>query len=643
MTGIKLDLSEDNQLIASWDRKSPDNERAFQAMGGVWHDFNAVALPLNIDKIKAVHASFQGVKATKALSAWIKQAQATAKAVASVNNAAADAELPPLLMEEVPETAQALRPYQRAGVKFISEREGALIADQPGLGKSLQTISALIAAGVEGDILLLAPSSATQITWPAEVERWAPNDEVIPVIGSRKKREAALKCLKKKSKHKRRWILCNIEMAKVKYHKPRVVEGKSYKSWYEYVYPELFFVDYETKRTHPRLWSAIVIDESHRALITDKSQAWKQTQTRLGLGKLSTMDDGKRYALSGTPFRGKLQNLWGTLNWLFPYDYKSYWNWAEQWFDKETNFHTGYDQVGSIKKGMERDFHLAMAPFTLRRTKAEVAVDLPPKTYAGTYPPGTAEEDRHEGMIAHWVTMSPKQQKAYDQMKEEAMATLSNGTIIANGVLAELTRLKQFATAYGRIEYTYDADGYKLPVFRPDLPSAKFDWLVDFLDELGINGEPYEVSDDVRKVVIASQFTSVIDIFDEALNKLGIETCKVTGKVKAADRQAAAKAFQTNGGPRVMLLNTMAGGVSLTLDRADDIVILDETFIPDDQEQVEDRIHRVSRVHNVTVHYVRALGTVEERIANITFGRDSLQKQLLDGQRGVDVARKLIG
>ena len=83
--------------------------------------------------------------------------------------------------------------------------------------------------------------------------------------------------------------------------------------------------------------------------------------------------------------------------------------------------------------------------------------------------------------------------------------------------------------------------------------------------------------------------------------------------------------------------------MSLTLDRADDIVILDETFIPDDQEQVEDRVHRVSRDHNVTVHYVRSLGTIEERIAKLTFSRDSLQKQLLDGERGIEFARKIIG
>ena len=110
-----------------------------------------------------------------------------------------------------------------------------------------------------------------------------------------------------------------------------------------------------------------------------------------------------------------------------------------------------------------------------------------------------------------------------------------------------------------------------------------------------------------------------------------------------SERQDAVDKFQHDDAYPILMLNTKAGGVALTLDRADDIVILDETFIPDDQTQVEDRIHRVSRMHNVTVHYVRSIGTVEEKIAKKTIDRDNLQKQLLDGARGVSYARKLLG
>ena len=95
----------------------------------------------------------------------------------------------------------------------------------------------------------------------------------------------------------------------------------------------------------------------------------------------------------------------------------------------------------------------------------------------------------------------------------------------------------------------------------------------------------------------------------------------------------------------MFFLNTFAGGVSLTLDAADDMVILDETWVPDDQEQLEDRIHRISRGETrspATYWYVRTRGTIEEHIARTTLGKDTIQKRLMDGRRGVALARQLL-
>ena len=508
---------------------------------------------------------------------------------------------------------------------------------------TLSSIATMISAGVTGDILVLAPAAAIQVTWPAEVARWSPNDEIITVTGPRAKREAALARLRFLPKEgKRRWVLCNIEMAKVKYHKPFELDGKAYKGRYEYAYPELFFLDYSGKMKNARKWEAIIVDESHRALITKKTRSHEQTQTRCGLGKLATVEGGRRIAISGTPFRGKLENLWGTLNWLFPETYTAYWHWVNEWFSTESNFFGG-SKITSLD-GSEAEFYRSIEPFTLRRTKREISPDLPPKTYAGFVPEGMEieEEGQERGLVGHWLEMKPKQQRAYYQMVEQALATLENGTLVANGVLAEMTRLKQFASCFGKLERKMDSDGYEVDVFKPELPSNKLDWLLEFFTELGIDKDGQE-GPDARKVVVASQFTSMINLFEREINKRGIKTLKVVGGVSAEDRIAAVNQFQTDSGPQVFLLNTLAGGVSLTLDRADDIVILDETFIPDDQEQVEDRVHRVSRMHNVTVHYVRSLGTIEEKIARLTFGRNINTKQILDGERGVEFARQILG
>lgn len=645
---MELTLShDDGLLIVSWQQRRPKIELAMHRIGGRWHDFTSYEFPLELGMAREISKMAKSLKATLTITpqtkAELRAMRDESQEAKELSHANSDADVHPLLLSEAPKSARALRSYQRAGVEFMRRNESVLLADSPGAGKTLQTIATMISSDVQGDILVLAPSAAIQVTWPAEIERWAPNDEILKVTGARPAREAQLALLQRQSTKKRRWVLCNIEMAKTKYHEKFVDEdGTVVPSHYKHVYPELFYYDYSSKQKNHRLWAGIVVDESHRALITDKSQAYKQTQTRCGLTKLETAENAKRIAISGTPFRGKLENLWGTLNWLFPKKYTSYWKWIDRWFDTQTEYFGGTN-VADIKDGQKTAFYEALAPFTLRRTKKEIAPDLPPKVYAGSIPDGVNVEPGEEaGLIGHWLEMAPKQKRAYNQMVEEAIANLDNGTLVANGVLAELTRMKQFATSYGTLDIVLDSDGYEIPKFCPALPSNKLTWLLEFLDELGIVKGAGAESEDDRKVVVASQFTSIIDLYAEALEKKGIKTLRITGKVKQADREAAVKSFQTNTGPQVLLLNTIAGGVSLTLDRADDLVILDETFIPDDQEQVEDRIHRVSRNHNVTIHYLRSLGTVEERIAKITHGRDDLQKQLLDGERGVDFARQVL-
>lgn len=643
---LTLDVNpEKNRAIVSWDRKSPKTESDMHHLGGSFEDFNAYRFRFDLETIKKINSYAKkngGISVTERAKSSILIARGQVNKARSLNSGSADAKVSDLLLEEAPETAKSLRSYQRAGVEFMTGSPSTLLADDPGSGKTLQTIATMISSNVTGDILVLAPSAAIQVTWPAELARWAPGDEIITATGNRAKREAALAKLRfLPGKSKRRWVLCNIEMAKVKYHKPFSKDGKKHAGYYDYSYPELFFLDYFGKKRNKREWSAIVVDESHRALITKKTRPSHQTQTRCGLSKLCTAESGKRIAISGTPFRGKLENLWGTLNWLFPERYPAYWQWINEWFSTEAGYFGGSTIKGL--NGDEHSFYRAIEPFTLRRTKGEIAPDLPPKMYAGAVPEGMKLDspEQERGLVGHWLAMKPKQAKAYAQMEEFAISHLDSGTLVANGVLAEMTRLKQFASCYGQLESKLDTDGYEIDVFKPEMPSNKFDWLLEFLEELGIDKEGH-TGEDARKVVVASQFTSMINLFEKELNKKGIATLKVVGGVSASDRVSAVEQFQSDSGPQVFLLNTIAGGVSLTLDRADDIVILDETFIPDDQEQVEDRIHRVSRNHNVTIHYVRSLGTIEEKIARLTFGRNTDIKQILDGERGVDFARQIL-
>jgi SNF2 family DNA or RNA helicase len=123
---------------------------------------------------------------------------------------------------------------------------------------------------------------------------------------------------------------------------------------------------------------------------------------------------------------------------------------------------------------------------------------------------------------------------------------------------------------------------------------------------------------------------------------MGVGYLKITGNTKHIDVvEQEWQSDQTD--KRVLLLSTMAGGVSLTLDAADDLVLIDETDNPDDQEQTEDRVHRTSRTdHQVTIYHLISEGSIDESISVGNLGHDFAQKAVLDGRRGVEYARKAL-
>lgn len=550
----------------------------------------------------------------------------------------------PAVAEVAPRLAAAMaaRPYQQVGSAFLGAARRAIIADEPGLGKTLQIMGALIEENATGPILVMGPSAAIQITWPTEMKQWLPDDEFYAAVGNRKQREDVIWSFRKAVEadpDRRHWLMCNFEMARAVREPTKVSgeagpykwshkdkkTGKTIKGLWHHPYAYLF----ETE------WSAIIADESQRALITTTSERGDQSQVRAGCGLLRIRENGFRIPASGTPFRGKKQNLWGTLNWIRPEVYTSYWNWVKSNFQ---TYDDGYSLViGDLLPHREKAFYAELDAVMIRRKKLEVVPELPPKQYMG------APLDPNDPASLHgvWLPMDAKQQKAYNEMVLNAASMLDSGTLLATGVLAELTRLKQFSTCYGDIEErtrpSKDGGLDDYTVFVPRLPSNKFDWLAEWLDERG-----YMTGEGEGKVIVASQFTQIIELFVYQLSLLGVPCHMLTGKTSAKERVKAKEAFQAEGGPRVFFLNTDAGGVSLTLDAADDLIFLDEKWIPDDQEQVEDRAHRVSRMHQVRIWYLRSLNSIEEQIALVNEDRDAMQKTLLDGRRGVDFAKKLL-
>lgn len=494
--------------------------------------------------------------------------------------------------------AACKRTYQLDAIVFGCAAGNFLLADEPGLGKTLETLGTIVHHTLDGTQyhLVLTPKIAMDLVWTGEVHRWLEHDfaHAYSLSGSAARRAAILTEALQDRSVPHVFIVANIEMAR-EAHRAK--------------WPMLF----------SRWWDTIVVDEAHMALV---KRPGSHTQTRRGIVGLRA---GRRIAISGTPMRGKEQNLWGTLNWLEPKTYSSFWRWIKEYFHVDSTKFSGFNIGEPLRHGLD-DMADDLKGIMLRRTKAEVHRSLPPKSYVGTY----LIPDDVESPFGIWLPLVGEHRKQYREFESEAALPFKEyGTeIIANGTLAEYTRRKQLAHGV----YTMEQFGLMAPTTK----SPKYEWVLDFLGSIGVTDGQGE-----DKVVIVSQFSTTLKAYAKALRAKGIACHVLVGDTSPKERVRMVQDFQgKEGHHRVFLLNTKAGGVAVTLDAADHMVMLDETTIPDEQEQVENRIHRTSRNHPVTIYYLRTLDTQDEEIAWVTAARGDAMEYLMDGARGVASAKR---
>lgn len=542
--------------------------------------------------------------------------------------------------------------YQRPAIMYCVLARQAQNASQPGLGKTIETLGTIVESGTSGLVLVAAPKTALRTVWEPEVQQWLPGTPVFAATGSKGRRTDTLAEAMRAwdgGKHSLVFVVINPEMLRTRKieecgatppcdlaDKQQAAEHEDLKhrtiNYYEHDYPILFERD----------WAAFIVDETHRYILNVNLRTKKATLTGTGAMLLPMKADPLKLALSGTPWKGKPKNAWSIGHWLFG-DVglnAGFWNWAYRMLKVTDN---GYGKViGDV--GDTEAFNRWCDNFMIRHTKAEMAAWLPPKTYGGTH---LIPADQ-SSPIGVWLEMDGPQAKAYKDMETNAAAALDSGRLIADGILAELTRLKQFASSHGDVSTRIvrrrvkgEMKEFEVLHFDPKMPSNKIETILEMLEERGITGD--EDDEGESKVVIASQFTQMINLLSGELKRKSIHHYVLTGETSDKNREAYVRQFQTSNAARVFLLNTMAGGVAVTLDAADDLIFMDETFVPDDQEQAEDRLHRTSKAHNVTIYYLRTRGTIDERIAYLTQAKDDAQKLLLDGKRGVALAKKLVG
>jgi SNF2 family DNA or RNA helicase len=561
---------------------------------------------------------------------WSWDNRRTEESLEELRAGGADVDLP-VVRADAPELWNALlaRPYQIEGAAFIVKGKNVCLGDEPRLGKTYQALAAVVESASES-VLIACPRTAVRSVWYRKIKELI-GEEAFVAQGDHATRADIIEqfhrtpgprflIINKEMMRIRRMYRCKLredeadEWVKVKGHRNPVPKIKGVVGWPErsqrpghkggcYKSHRHDSVEYpEFPGLFSKPFDMIILDESHHALATTKHVISANiSQIRLGAMNLPLATDGIKVASSGTPFRSSNLKAWGTLNWLRKDVFSSFWRFAEEhWGTTPTGFQ-GAKVIGKKLKDEDK-FRDALRPYYLARTKAQVAPHLKPIEYAGSHPPG--HPDGPVGVYLDMVTESgtlTRQGKAYKQMEEMGLATLANGKrLTANGVLAELTRLKQFSSAYGT---------WRMNTFYPDAPSVKLEWILDFLAEReALDG----------KVVIATQFTKFAKFYAKRIRAAGWEVVTITGETTDQRRLDVQDLFMQPDGPRVCIINMFAGGEAIDLSSADEMIICDEPWSAHIIEQTENRIQNLAKRQQLTVYRLRAAGTIEQDIAGMT-------------------------
>jgi superfamily II DNA or RNA helicase len=439
-----------------------------------------------------------------------------------------------------------LRPYQVEGHAWLARLAawgaGACLADDMGLGKTIQAIALLLDRGKLGPALVIAPTSVT-LNWVDELRRFAPS--LNPVLyGEAPDRAACLASLGK-----------------------RDVLILSY---------GLLVRDID--QLAARTFGTLVLDEA---------QALKNPQTRRAKAA-RLLDAGFRIAMSGTPLENHLGELWSLFSIVFPGLLGSF----EQ-FRTRFGLPIERDKNAEARAALSR----VIRPFLLRRTKAEVATDLPARTE-----------------IFVPISLSSDEAQLYEDARLAAVAQLDKKSGMRDEqrrfqVLAALTRLRLLAS-HPRL---YDP--------ASPVASSKMQRMCELAEELRSEG---------HRALIFSQFTTHLALAREALDAAGITYLYLDGTTTARARADLIARFQAGEGD-VFLISLKAGGTGINLTAADYVIHLDPWWNPAVEDQATDRAHRIGQTKPVTVYRLVSRGTVEEKILAMHGDKRALVAGVLEG------------
>ncbi len=442
-----------------------------------------------------------------------------------------------------------LREYQLDGyhwMQFLVEHGlNGILADDMGLGKTLQTLTHILAeieSGRSGGkpSLVVAPTSVV-LNWQREAEKFTPDLSVLVLQGP--ERKPLFRRIPKADLVLTSYALLHRDLEELSRHR----------------------------------FHLLALDEAQHI----KNPGAQVTRA------VRELDASHRLCLSGTPVENHLGELWSLLHFLMPGFLGTY----------ETFKSTYQAPIENSGSEVKREaLSRRVAPLILRRTKHDVAKELPPKTE-----------------IVHTVEMNDEQKDLYETVrstmdKHVRQALAIRGQEAQVVFLDALLKLRQIC-CHPRL----------LDEKKAEVGSAKFDYLVDLLETFREEG---------HRVLLFSQFTSMLSLIEAHLENEGVGYLKLTGETK--DRQGLVERFQS-GEAEVFLISLKAGGTGLTLTGADTVIHYDPWWNPAAENQATDRAYRIGQDKPVFVHKLICRSTVEEKIQSMQEKKGDLASDLLSG------------
>jgi len=458
-----------------------------------------------------------------------------------------------------PDFSGTLRAYQREGLGWLDFLRrfglGGCLADDMGLGKTVQVLALLDVVRESPDArrrpsIVVVPRSLV-FNWMREAERFAPRLRVLDFTGSTRR-------------------LSSINSETV----------------------DVVITTYGTLRRDAAALAAIRFDYA----ILDEAQAIKNPDS--GAAKAARLlTASHRLAMTGTPIENRVEELWSLFEFLNPGMLGS-----ASGFSELVRL-TEMDGAPSPAPSAPRDLLArALRPVILRRTKEQVAQDLPPRTEQ-TLKVVLQGEQRafYDGLLA-----------SYRHSILEQVDRMGIGRVRMH-VLEALLRLRQAACHAGLVDPR-----------MIDAPSAKLDALLPRLEEITEQG---------HKALVFSQFTSFLALARDRLDAAGIPYEYLDGQVR--DRQVRVDRFQSDPACPLFLISLKAGGHGLNLTAADYVFLLDPWWNPAVEAQAIDRAHRIGQTRSVLATRLVARDTVEEKILDLQATKRALADAILGQDQGV--------